>query len=75
MGSVICVEETAKKRMNGLQLGRSAPLGITRPWNDLFNQKIRDGMETKEAQRLTNEAFGYPLNWSPGYGDPAEFGQ
>ena len=41
-----------------------------RAWNDLLTSYFKAGMETREAQRLTNAKFGYPSNWSPGMGDP-----
>ena len=58
-----------------LQTRKPVSQVISRPWNDLFGQKIRAGLDHIEAQRLVNEFFGYPPTWSPGYGDPVEFAQ
>jgi hypothetical protein len=69
------LKASGQGRKIGLQQKRSAPPEISRPWYDLYKQKIRDGLELEAARSLTNAAFGYPLNWSPGYGDPAEFVQ
>ena len=57
------------------RIGKSAPPEISRPWYDLYKQMIREGLTIEEARRRTNEAFEYPTNWSPGYGDPAWFVQ
>ena len=72
-GKVLNRSLAKKKPM--LQARRSAPQEISRPWYDFYREKIRAGLEVEDAQRLTNEKFGYPLKWSPGYGDPAEFAQ
>ena len=41
-----------------------------RSWNRLISDYFRQGLETREAQRLTNEKFGFPPLWSPGQGAP-----
>ncbi|MDR1044682.1 MAG: hypothetical protein LBP33_06130 [Candidatus Adiutrix sp.] len=69
------LKSSAQGRNIGLQTRRPASQEISRPWYDFYNQKIRAGLDIQDARRLTNEAFGYPLNWSPGYGDPADFVQ
>ncbi|UQZ91195.1 hypothetical protein C4J81_06625 [Deltaproteobacteria bacterium Smac51] len=66
---------SSQSRKCSLQPRRSASPEISRPWYDFYKQKIRDGLDIEDARRLTNEAFGYPTKWSPGYGDPAEFVQ
>ncbi len=43
---------------------------ITRAWNRQLGEYFRQGLETKEAQRLVNEKFGFPTSWSPGQGAP-----
>ena len=45
-------------------------LEITRAWNRQIGEYFRQGMATKEAQRLVNEKFGFPISWSPGQGAP-----
>ena len=72
-GKVLNRASAGKKPMS--QERQPASPAITRPWYDYYREKIRSGLETEDAQRLTNERFGYPLKWSPGYGDPAEFVQ
>jgi hypothetical protein len=69
------LKSSTQGRNIGLQTRRPASQEISRPWYDFYNQKIRAGLDIKDARRLTNKTFGYPLNWSPGYGDPAEFVQ
>ncbi|MDL2226814.1 hypothetical protein LJB86_04085 [Deltaproteobacteria bacterium OttesenSCG-928-M10] len=62
-----------KKQMP--QMRRSASQEISRPWYDFYHEKIRSGLESRDAQRQANERFNYPPNWSPGCGDPEEFGR
>ena len=69
------LKSSSKGLNNGLQLQRSASSEISRPWYDFYKQRIKDGLDCTDARRLANEFFGYPANWSPGYGDPAEFTQ
>ena len=45
-------------------------ISIVRAWNGLLTSHLKNGIEIREAQRLTNAKFGYPSNWSPGMGDP-----
>ena len=58
-----------------LQMRKAAPPEISRPWYDFYKQKIRGGLDIGAARCQTNDAFAYPSNWSPGYGDPTRFVQ
>lgn len=58
-----------------LQTKKQTAKKISQPWYEFYKQKIKAGLDYLEARRLANEHFGYPPTWSPGYGDPAEFGQ
>lgn len=69
------LESVSGKSKQMPKVRRSASQESTRPWYDFYKEKIRAGLETRETQRLTNERFNYPRNWSPGCGDPAEFDQ
>lgn len=43
---------------------------IVRAWNHQLGAYFRQGLDTKEAQKLVNAQFGFPPTWSPGQGAP-----
>jgi len=62
------LKKTFKK--SALQPVKRLDISKVRAWNDLYSSHLKMGKESREAQRLANERFGYPSNWSPGMGDP-----
>lgn len=59
------------KRLN-CEPSKPKPLDqeVVRAWNRLLGEFFRQGLDTKEAQRLANARFGFPPTWSPGQGAP-----
>ncbi len=49
---------------------KSLDVKKVRAWNHAFLEFSKLGLETREAQRRTNQQFGYPAAWSPGQGAP-----
>ena len=41
-------------------------------WNRQLCNLMRAGSDHKEAQKLINQKFGFPLDWSPGMGAPEQ---
>ena len=66
--------ERARKILKPVLGNRAKPKPIdpetVRAWNRLLGEHFRQGLETREAQRLANEKFGFPPLWSPGQGAP-----
>ncbi|MDR1044402.1 MAG: hypothetical protein LBP33_04690, partial [Candidatus Adiutrix sp.] len=59
-----------KKGLDDRPKPKAMDLETVRAWNRLLGDYFKQGLDTKEAQRLVNEKFGFPPSWSPGQGAP-----